>query len=419
MTAFPVEPVAGDVVALLVPAQNYILAGNVFGAAYQTLFSAQVDCIVIAVRSDKKDSAVVIPISEKFITPLGVLPAEERAANLLAQKLDFVVKDAACPPDQFWYQLPFIQYIFADKPVLLLELGELSLGQLYELSDTLSSVLGERRALVVGVTNLAAAGDFPQISRLDKVAIVDLQAMDLSRLWSDIGCGRAQLSCPCCAAFAVLMAQRLGASCGKLLRHAATVGLPAPKRVGLASVAWFTSSPRRTAKKVQISPAWGRKLWELAAATVLGKPEPEIPTPLERISGGVFISVSDGDSTIARVGELFTNMSLPDAVRRFASMLLLPVRMCKLSRGGLCGFILSVCVAEPVDDVSVPGPEVGIYVRRGANVGVLLPGEASDMSPQARLERACLQAGMFSKSWRSPETDVHFFRVTVFSDTLR
>jgi len=144
----------------------------------------------------------------------------------------------------------------------------------------------------------------------------------------------------------------------------------------------------------------------------------QVPSVLSTISSGVFVSISKNDSIIARSGDLFTTLSLPEAIRSFTKVIMCPTHRGKLSTEDFDGAELSVTIAKPVEGISIPGADMGIYIRLGKKVGLLLPGELAELSPQRRMEVACLQAGIFSKGWNTPEADVHFFTVQVFSGTL-
>ena len=81
--------------------------------------------------------------------------------------------------------------------------------------------------------------------------------------------------------------------------------------------------------------------------------------------------------------------------------------------------VLIVGVAQPLNDISLPTADMGIYIRQDMKVSITLPGQDAEYPSQQRLERACLNCGLFSKSWCNPETDLHFFTVQSFSGEIK
>jgi len=62
---------------------------------------------------------------------------------------------------------------------------------------------------------------------------------------------------------------------------------------------------------------------------------------------------------------------------------------------------------------------LGIYVRLGGRDGIIMPWEENDLPAKARLERACIQAGLPAKSWESPDAEVYFFELKTFENEIR
>lgn len=417
----PLRKADCDAVALMLPGENYLAAGSVMGVGYRMLLDQSFDEIIILTSpGSSSSSGVWIPTMARFVTPLGTMPRANRFAEEILSTVPFIRPTGDCPGSDFWYQLPFLQRIFGNHTILPIMVGDVDFNRADSICDAIVSAIGARRVLIIAVSNLSSQSDLTQLSRLDSRSITDICELDYSRLLADVQSGAAELSSLGCVVFAMMLASKLGATDGRLLRHLATSGLPMEKHIGLAAIALCRQNDSENDQKqeIRISPADGEALWKLAAAVILGQPEPKIREELQSLSVGVFLSISNEDSVIARVGDLFNTAGLPNAIKKFASLLILPSPMGNPRPSDVKDAKLSVCIAQPIEGISAPTPDMGIYVKLGNRVGLLLPGEGSNLPPKRRMELACLQAGIPSKSWCIPETYIHFFTVQMFSGNL-
>jgi AmmeMemoRadiSam system protein A len=76
-------------------------------------------------------------------------------------------------------------------------------------------------------------------------------------------------------------------------------------------------------------------------------------------------------------------------------------------------------VMPPVDPARIAVGRDGVMVRRGRNLGLLLPQVARDhhWGPDALLAAACRKAGLPPDAWREPGTELFTFQADVFGET--
>ena len=74
--------------------------------------------------------------------------------------------------------------------------------------------------------------------------------------------------------------------------------------------------------------------------------------------------------------------------------------------------------AAPVDASRIVAGRDGVIVRRGRNVGLLLPQVARDhhWGPEALLAATCRKAGLPPEAWREPGTELFTFQADVFGE---
>ena len=72
----------------------------------------------------------------------------------------------------------------------------------------------------------------------------------------------------------------------------------------------------------------------------------------------------------------------------------------------------------PVDPARIAVGRDGVMVRRGRNVGLLLPQVARDhqWGPDALLAATCRKAGLQPEAWREPGTELFTFQADVFGE---
>jgi len=415
-----IQSIQGKICGILLPEENYLIAGSVMGAGYQPLQSRIFDRIILVVSDKSLGTGAYIPKAERFVTSIGVTSSDEIFANKIRNEIDGISLTDACPPECFWYQLGFLQCLFGSHPILPLILGDIGLVDIESITTRLAEIAGDDRVIVIGVSNLASGNDLIELSCRDRRIIRSLTELDYRNLWGDTHSDAVELSAIESAVFTAALAKKLGANKGKVLKHIVTSGLLIHKHIGMAAIAWHGECEKAnsTNRRAQISPAEGYQLWELAAAVIVRRQNIDFPRKLHGVSSGVFISVSRGDTIIAQTGDLFTTMSLAQAVKKFATLLVSANPMGRFYSKNLRGAKLSICIADPVDGISEPTSDMGVYVRLGEKIGVLLPGEGADIKPKRRMELACLRAGIPTKNLSVSGADVHFFTVRVFSGML-
>jgi len=414
----PAQDIDTNVIGIFVPGENYIISGGLLGVAYGSIVGKTYDVIVIITHTPGEQNGIFISSSTDFLTPLGILYSDKELTDEILKSCPSVQPVKKLSSDGFWYQIPFIQYALGSPRIINIQIGESSFSKLESLAGKFAEILSRKRTLVVGVSELAEGKNSLSINKLDKVGLKELVEMNPKSLWYSCENGDTRFESKEVAVFTLMLIKKLGAKRGKVLRHTIATGLPQEVHKGMAAISWSNEKNTKP-KKVELSPADGMKLWELASAIICsGKIIQDVPRKLYGYKAGVFISLISRNRLVAQTGDLFTNMNVVEAVAKFAKIMASPNRIPKIRKSMLKNAVLVVSIANPVEGISLPKADMGIYIRRGEKVVVSMPGEFAEDSPQERLDKTCLKAGMPSKSWCSSECDVHFFTVQSFSGNL-
>ena len=415
----PVSEEYKNVFGLFVPGENYIVGGALLGKAYSSVADRDCDLVIVVTSVPERTRGVFISSVRGFRTPVGYISSDLGAVKTILGACPEISLKNDSFPEQFWYQLPFIQYVLGSPSVIAVQVGEMDFPRMSSIAKKIAQVIGDRSPLVVFAGKLSVGKNDLRVASLDKNAIEFISQLDAQKLVELSGVF-PDVDMPDIygIVFAILMMSNLGAKKGDVLRHITTTGIPRKKYSGLVSAVFYD---RKLSSKgrIALSPADGMALWELAKGIIFEHKVPrKIPRKLYRYHAGVFITLFDDDSIIAQTGDLFTNMNVVEAVAKYSKLLISPRRIPRVDVYALKNPSLSVSIAEPVDDVQLPSPDMGIYIRWGDKVIVAMPGEFGNFSPERRLEKTCLKGGIPSRGWCSPECEVYYFKVQSFSGVI-
>jgi AmmeMemoRadiSam system protein A len=138
---------------------------------------------------------------------------------------------------------------------------------------------------------------------------------------------------------------------------------------------------------------------------------------------GVFVSLHVGKRLQGCIGVIETNEPLGEAiVRCAASAALEDPRFAPLRTEQLGELSIEISLLSPMEPIAPESIEIehhGLFVRRLAQRGLLLPQVATELrlTREQFLEETCRKAGLRSEAWRDPETRLFAFTCEVFSES--
>jgi AmmeMemoRadiSam system protein A len=142
---------------------------------------------------------------------------------------------------------------------------------------------------------------------------------------------------------------------------------------------------------------------------------------------GAFVTISVGGALRGCIGHIAADRALGVVVREMTVAAAQddprfpPVERDELPELAVEISVLSEAtpVVPPVDPAGITVGRDGLMVRRGQNVGLLLPQVARDhhWGADALLAAACRKAGLPPDAWREPGTELFTFQAEVFGET--
>jgi AmmeMemoRadiSam system protein B len=173
--------VAGDLVAIVAPHAGLKYSGPVAAHAYRLLRDRRFDVVVLVGPSHfVAFDGVAIVRSGGFETPLGVASIDADAAEAISGSTNVVREhDAAHRREHsLEMQLPFVQRLAPQAPIVPLVMGYQTGDTAYALGEALAHALAARRALIVASSDLSHYHDAATAARMDAVVVDCVSRLD-------------------------------------------------------------------------------------------------------------------------------------------------------------------------------------------------------------------------------------------------
>jgi hypothetical protein len=177
--------VDGALVAIVAPHAGLMYSGPVAAHAYRLLRGRTFDVVVLVGPSHFVGfEGVSVSRASGFATPFGVAPVAAGLAADLIRAAPIVREHEAAHAREhsLEMQLPFVQHLAPDTPILPLVMGHQTAATARALADGLATVLEGRNALLVASTDLSHYHDAATASRLDAVVIDHVARFDADAL---------------------------------------------------------------------------------------------------------------------------------------------------------------------------------------------------------------------------------------------
>jgi AmmeMemoRadiSam system protein B len=161
---------AGPIAAIIAPHAGMMFSGGVAAHAYRAAAGAPVDVVILAGPSHFVGfEGIAVYERGAFETPLGLARVDETTAEAIMAASPAVRPNAAAHAREhsLEMQLPFLQRVLPDAPIVPLAIGFQTRATIAALADALASALRGRRALIVASTDLSHYFDAATAVRLD------------------------------------------------------------------------------------------------------------------------------------------------------------------------------------------------------------------------------------------------------------
>jgi AmmeMemoRadiSam system protein B len=213
----------GDLTALIAPHAGLRYSGPVAAYAYKLLAGRHYDVVVLVGPSHYVGfEGVAVCQRGAFETPLGPVSIAESWADAIARAAPSVHEHptAHTREHSLEMQLPFLQRVLPDTPIVPLVMGYQTRDTIDDLARGLSSAMSGRAVLLVASTDLSHYYDAATAARLDSRVIEHVTMFDATGLQNALD-AFPQHACGGGPAVSVMQAARsLGAQHARVLKYA-------------------------------------------------------------------------------------------------------------------------------------------------------------------------------------------------------
>jgi AmmeMemoRadiSam system protein B len=179
--------------AIVVPHAIRGTAGEVAAAAWarvETVASRIERVLLLGPAHHAAFAGIAAPFADAFATPLGAVTVDRLAIEGVRRFPQVLVSDV--PHEQepsLEVQLPFVQAVLGDKPVVPLLVGDLPDAEASEVV----SALWDDRTLVVVSTDMSHYFDASTARGMDEATAMAIEALDAKAIAEEHACGHAAL----------------------------------------------------------------------------------------------------------------------------------------------------------------------------------------------------------------------------------
>ena len=164
---------------IIVPHAGFIYSGPIAASAYKQIipFKDKINRVVLLGPSHRVAfSGLAVPESEVFNTPLGNIPIDQEAIQLLSGLPQVIISDQAHRDEHsLEVQLPFLQEILGEFSLIPLVVGE---ANSHDVAEVINRLWGDEHTLIVISTDLSHFHKYNEAKQLDRAtsdAIVNLK----------------------------------------------------------------------------------------------------------------------------------------------------------------------------------------------------------------------------------------------------
>lgn len=419
---------SGKLHAVIVPHAGYVYSGRVAAEAYRQLEGKKYDAIVIITPSHSESfGEISIYPGDGLETPLGVVNIDKELAEKIEKSAEIVSfsRRGYGQEHSLEVQLPFLQTVLPNTPVVPLVMGYQNFSFSYTLGTALGEALKDANVLLIASSDLSHYHPYDEAVRMDSEVVEAIRNYDPFLLSQNVFSGRWE-ACGGGPIVAVMVAaQTFGANSVEIMQYANSGDVSGDKSavVGYLSAVITSKPPESQQYSFEEREILLNIACEAVENSVRGKALPSLtslPGSLTRKSGAFVTLKIDGELR-GCIGEVFAENPLAFAVQSTAvKSALEDPRFEPVTEGELSRLEYDISVLSPLHlmentDEIVIGKH-GLLLINGNYSGLLLPQVPveNEWNRQEFLAYLSLKAGLPQDAWRYPNTMLFIFSAEVF-----
>ena len=442
-SAADLEAPAQHVEMMIAPHAGYMYSGPVAAYSFKAVREKKYRTVVILAPSHFYHfEGAAVWAEGGFQTPLGVVDVDESfAGKLLALNQKFYVHPQAFAREHsLEVEIPFLQKTFRDFKIVPVILGQVSVDAAEQIAETLHTVIGERKdVLVVVSTDMSHYHDDATARTMDQATLQTVENLDAAGLWNHCYRGTQEMCGFIPVTTALFLAQKRNLQ-ARVLEYATSGDVTGdPSRVvGYGSVIFLSqeakghkNAEKAAAGTLPLSREQKKELLRIAKQAIHDYiprqkiPEFQITDPRLLEKEGAFVTLHKNGALRGCIGNIVSDKPLYQTVRDMAiAAAAKDPRFPSVVEDELPQLEVEVSVlSKPRPVAGVDEIEMGVHgviVRQGMfHQGVFLPQVATETGwgREEFLNNLCAhKAGLPADAWKDPTTKIEIFTADVFSE---
>jgi hypothetical protein len=447
--------VVGDIVAIWVPHAGYMYSGQVAAHAYRSVEGKSYDAVVLVGPSHYVDlDAAALGDFDAFRTPLGDARVDTSLNQILASHAPFIttVPQAHTQEHSLEVQVPFIQTVLPDVPIIPMVIGEVSHDRAQAVARAIAAACKGKKVLLVASSDMSHFPNDADARRVDGTVLETVEAYDTRRVLDLNRIFAAQripnLACAMCGSSAlatVMLASReMGANSVCVLPYAnsSDVSDDRSRVVGYGAAVFYKigkpvepPNSEKSKSGVLEDIPWTKEekatLFSIARESILAALKGQAPPPAGtltdhlRIKRGVFVTLMNRGRLRGCIGNFGQEQSIAEMVQQMAAAAATqdyrfvadPVTLSEMERIDIKVSILSdLKKIDSIDEIQIG--RHGIWIKQGRNSGTYLPEVATELgwNREEFLSHCCAEkAGLHWDAWKKG-ADIYIYSSQVLTE---
>ena len=433
-----VEPINGDVKAIIVPHAGLIYSGPIAAYSYRAIQEKKYTTVLLLGFCHRKYFDGISVYKEGYFeTPLGLLEVDSQLASEIISHNKKIVfyPEAFKDENSIELELPFIKKVLPNSKIVPIVFGTSNFSYCQMLADVLAEVLSKREDILLVVsTDMSHFHPYDEAKRIDLASIELLKNFRATEIYEKSTNGE-QLFCGYMPITTVLLAcEKIGIDKIVILKYANSGDTAGDKSrvVGYAAIGFYAPKEAIESAESMISRGLGKEEQEellLLSRKALegfvreGKvPVVEVKSSALNESHGAFVTLRKNGQLRGCMGVFEPEEPLWKVVqdRTIASASKDP-RFMPVTTSELPEIKIEISVLSPPQKINNPAKielgRHGVIIKQGNRGGVFLPQVATETSWdfETFMGQLCSQkAGLSWNCWKDPKTELYTFTAQVF-----
>ena len=443
------EPVDGEIIALVLPHAGYQYSGWVAGYGVKLIKNKEFDTVIIVGLSHRVPfKGLSVLYKDSYQTPLGNVAIDKDISkkliayseNISYYELPFSMEHSA------EVEIPFMQRALPDSKIVVILTGDFSYETVCLLRDALNSVIktSKKKILLIASTDMSHFFPEQKARDLDARTMKEMEKFQPEALFKKcLSWLNSERPCNSIGMLGVMMAaKKLGANKLKVVKYATSgdVTFDSSRVVGYCAAVVYKStvhSPQPTVKSEKENTMEGllnevqkKRLLEIARKTLQDyikkgqTPEFKEDDPVLNKELGAFVTLHKHGDLRGCIGNVTGKGPLYLTVRDMAiASSTEDFRFPKVVKDELDDIDIEISVLSKMQRIDDPAKIImgkhGVLVKSGFRSGVFLPQVAEQMNYDKELFMNSLcahKAGLPADAWKKGECEIFIYTAEVFGE---